>query len=68
MAKAKKAAKPALVQVILVSRIKEVSHAANVRVSGDFLDAVNAAVVALVKKAVDRAKANGRHTVRPQDI
>jgi histone H3/H4 len=68
MAKAKKAAKAASVQVVLASRIKEVSRAANVRVSGDFVDAANAAVVALVKKAIDRAKANGRQTVRPQDI
>jgi histone H3/H4 len=68
MAKAKKAAKAAAVQVVLASRIKEVSRAANVRVSGDFVDAANAAVVALVKKAIDRAKANGRQTVRPQDI
>jgi hypothetical protein len=68
MAKAKKASKAAAVQVVLASRIKEVARAANVRVSGDFVDAANVAVVASIKKAIDRAKANGRQTIRPQDI
>ncbi len=72
MAKAKKGAKaPASkgsVQVVLASRIKEVARAANVRVSGDFVDAANAAVVALIKAAIGRAKGNGRQTIRPQDI
>ncbi len=67
MAKKKAAAKGA-VQVVLASRIKEVAKSANVRVSGDFVDAANAAVVALVKAAIGRAKANGRQTIRPQDI
>lgn len=65
MAKAKKSA---AVQVVLASRIKEIARGANVRVSGDFIDAANAAVVALIKSAVGRAKANGRQTIRPQDI
>jgi histone H3/H4 len=68
MAKAKKAAKASSVQVVLASRIKEVARAANVRVSGDFVDAANAAVVASIKQAIARAKANGRQTIRPQDI
>ena len=68
MAKAKKAAKAAAVQVVLASRIKEVARAANVRVAGDFVDAANDAVVALIKKAIGRAKDNGRQTIRPQDI
>lgn len=68
MAKAKKAAKAAAVQVVLASRIKEVAKGAGVRVSGDFVDAANAAVVALIKAAIGRAKGNGRQTIRPQDI
>lgn len=68
MAKAKKAAKASSIQVVLASRIKEVARAANVRVAGDFVDAANAAVVALLKKAIDRAKGNSRQTIRPQDI
>ncbi|RMH58810.1 MAG: hypothetical protein D6679_03645 [Candidatus Hydrogenedentota bacterium] len=63
----KKAAKKG-VQVILASRVKEVARSAKVRVSGDFVDAANDAVVDLIKKAVARAKANGRQTIRPQDI
>lgn len=68
MAKAKKAAKASAVQVVLASRIKEVAKGAGVRVSGDFVDAANAAVVALIKAAIGRAKGNGRQTIRPQDI
>lgn len=68
MAKAKKAAKASAVQVVLASRIKEVARTAGVRVSGDFVDAANAAVVALIKAAIGRAKGNGRQTIRPQDI
>lgn len=65
---AKKAAKSASVQVVLASRIKELARGGNVRVSGDFVDAANKAVVDLIKAAISRAKANGRQTIRPQDI
>jgi len=38
------------------------------RVSEDFFEALNKSVEALVKKAVERAKANGRRTVRGADV
>lgn len=56
------------IQVVLASRIREIARGAKVRVSGDFVDAANVAVAASIKKAIDRAKANGRQTVRPQDL
>lgn len=65
---AKKAAKSGSVQVVLASRIKDIARTANVRVSGDFVEAANAAAVDLLKKAIGRAKGNGRQTIRPQDI
>lgn len=66
-AAAKKGGKSS-VQVVLASRIKDVARSANVRVAGDFVDAANSAVVDLLKKAIDRAKGNGRQTIRPSDI
>ena len=42
---AKKASKPASIQVVLASRIKEVAKAGGVRVSGDFVEAANKATV-----------------------
>jgi histone H3/H4 len=38
------------------------------RVSEDFWEALNKAVAEVVKKAVERAKANGRKTVRGADL
>jgi histone H3/H4 len=38
------------------------------RVSEDFWEALNKSVSELVKKAVERAKANGRKTVRGADL
>jgi histone H3/H4 len=38
------------------------------RVSEDFWGALNKAVSEVVKKAVERAKANGRKTVRGADL
>lgn len=66
MAKAKKASSK--IQVVLNSRIKEIARQAKVRVAGDFADAVNDEVNALIKRAIDRAKKNNRQTVRPQDV
>jgi len=38
------------------------------RVSEDFWEALNKSVEELVKRAVERAKANGRKTVRGADL
>ena len=56
------------VQVIVSSRIKEVAKGGKVRVSGEFYEAANKAAVDLLQKAIGRCKANGRSTLRPQDL
>ena len=58
----KKEAKPLYVK----SAVREA--VGDLRVSEDFWGELNKAVEALIKKAVERAKANGRKTVRGADI
>lgn len=52
--------------LIVKSKVKDVVE--DVNVGGDFAEALNREVIALVKKAVERCKANGRKTLRPQDL
>lgn len=52
--------------IISKSRTKDAAKGSNV--SGDFYGALDKKVRALVAEAVTRAKANGRKTLRPQDI
>lgn len=52
----------------LVVRSKVKAVVKGMRFSGDFFDALDKAVGELVKKAAERAKKNGRATVRPVDI
>lgn len=61
-------AKSKQVQVVLASRIKDIARSKKVRVSGDFVEAANGAVNSIIDRAITRAKANGRQTIRPQDI
>lgn len=68
MAKAKKAGKGGGGNMVVASKVKEMVRGAGVRAAGDLVDAVNAAVGNLLKSAVGRCKANGRGTVRPQDL
>ena len=67
MAKAKKAAKGGG-NLVVASKVKDMVRGAGVRAAGDLVDAVSAAVGDMMKKAVARCKANGRGTVRPQDL
>ena len=59
---AKKEAKPLYVK----SAVREA--VGNLRISEDFWGELNKAIGALLKKAVERAKANGRKTLRGADI
>ncbi len=52
--------------IIVRSKIKTVVEDLNV--SGDFGDALNDKVVALIKEAAGRTKANGRKTLKPCDL
>jgi histone H3/H4 len=52
----------------LVVRSKVKSVIKNMRFSGDFFDALDKKVEAIVKEAAKRAKANKRATLRPYDL
>jgi len=52
--------------LVVKAQIREYTQGYNV--AGDFADALNEKVVALVKDAVKRAEANGRKTVMGKDL
>lgn len=55
-----------LMALVVRSKVKGVVK--GMRFSGDFFGALDKAVMEMVKCAADRAKKNGRATVRPVDI
>lgn len=54
--------------LVIASKIKDVVKAAGLQSSGDLVDGVSARVHEMLTAAVQRAKANGRATVRPYDL
>jgi hypothetical protein len=54
--------------VVVASKVREATRAADVRMSSDFVDALNGEVSALIARAAQRAKDNKRGTVRPGDL
>ncbi len=52
--------------LVVKSAVKSLMDGA--RMSGDFVEALNADVIELVEKAKKRAKDNGRGTVQPRDL
>jgi histone H3/H4 len=52
--------------VVVRSKIKELAEGMNV--AGDFAEALNEEVVALIKKACERSRNNKRSTVQPRDL
>ena len=52
--------------LVVKSKIKEVAEEVNV--SGDFAEALNKKVEALILEACERCKANGRKTVQSKDL
>ena len=55
-----------MAQLVVRSKVKEA--VGEMRVAGDFFDALDKAVDELLKQATRRAKENGRSTVRPADL
>ena len=53
---------------VVGSRVKALVKENGMNSSGSLVDALDAEVKALVKKAAVRAKANGRKTVRDSDV
>jgi hypothetical protein len=60
--------KAAVANLVVNSKVKEAVKAHGYRMAGDFGDALNAKVGELIQSAVARCEANGRGTVRPQDL
>jgi len=53
---------------VVESKVKEQIKAAEMNCAGDFCDALDKKIEALVNDAVARAKSNDRKTVRPGDL
>jgi histone H3/H4 len=53
--------------LVVASKIKEMVKKAGCNTAGDFAEALSANVEWMVKKAIERAKANGRKTVQAKD-
>ena len=54
--------------LVVGSKVKDAIKAAGCNTAGDAVDALSAIVADLVKKGAERAKANGRKTVRGLDF
>ncbi len=54
--------------LIVGSKVKAFNKSKAVHTSGDFMEALNKKVMALLSDAAGRAKANKRATLRPQDL
>ena len=61
---AKKKTKPLYVKSV----VKAIISKSKMRVSGDFWNALNDEIASHLEKAVKRAKANGRKTLRASDL
>ena len=64
-------AKKATAEVLFVkSKVREYIKSKDCNTSGDVIDgpALNDAIVDILSKAIDRAKANGRKTVQEKDL
>jgi histone H3/H4 len=54
--------------LIVQSKVKEAVKAQGLRMDSSFPDALNAKIAQMVRQAADRAKSNGRGTIRPYDL
>lgn len=55
-----------MVDVVVKAKIKELASGYNV--ASDFAEELDTEVKRLIKKAIDRAKSNGRRTVMGKDL
>ncbi|MFH0715134.1 MAG: hypothetical protein V1847_05180 [Candidatus Diapherotrites archaeon] len=53
---------------VVTSKVKEAISKSDMNCAGDAAEALSAKVEWKIKRAVERAKANGRKTVRPEDF
>jgi len=61
-------ADPHATQLLVVSKVKAYAKDQEMRCSKDFLEALTAQVQSLLDRAIDRAKDNGRVTMRRSDV
>lgn len=54
--------------LVVGSKVKEFAKKGDVNVAGDFVEALSREVETVIEKAVERAKSNGRKTVKAIDI
>ncbi|HET6344440.1 MAG TPA: hypothetical protein VFH51_05880 [Myxococcota bacterium] len=54
--------------VVVASKVKEAIKEAGCQSSGDLVEAISEKVHEILEAAVERAKSNGRATVRPYDL
>ena len=66
--KAAKGKQSAMEMLLVGSKTKAVLKAQNVNVAGDALDGLNGVVYWYLEQAAQRARANGRKTVRGHDF
>ena len=55
-------------KLVVGSKVKEAVKSAGMNTGGDFAEGLSKEVSMLISKAVERAKANGRKTVRASDV
>ncbi len=55
-----------MVDIVVKAKVKELASGYNV--AADFADEIDNQVKEMVKKAISRAKANGRRTVMAKDL
>jgi len=58
----------AMEMMVVASKVKAFIKSKGCMTSGDALDALNCRVACLLSGATERAKANKRSTVKPQDL
>jgi hypothetical protein len=54
--------------LVVVSKIKEFIKSKDCMTAGDLPDALSGQVYSMLERACERAKANKRSTVRPEDL
>ena len=54
--------------LVVTSKVKDAIKSEGYNTASDFPDALSQRVSSMIKEATRRAKANGRKTVRPEDI
>lgn len=54
--------------VAVASRVQQLIRASDLRVDANLVEALNGHVDAILNEGIERARANGRNTVRPYDL